>query len=400
METINSGAPKTEKSSSQTPTANYPAFDPNNAERLRGEAFFKINPADYPIFSRQAGYRKDPNSNKWGDRTLGINETLGLMVGRTAEVVTTLTGEYGTPVIDHAIYLDKSARPVSWLVDEFWEDFTDKPRPEKTFLAIDRRTWFPRVGIHIDDRDYFTDEHGVYRMAMPKDFKIEKIPRKDLARIRALYIEGGIESDSLDEENIEKIMNTPTVLKDKNVCIIDEVSRSGSTSYIATELIKAATDAKSVSAHVFWADNSHVINETDETQMGKTPVWYPSDTKDWRGRGVKDINESFYKAQYEKNPTRDNLARRFGAFVLGEPLINPEDEPGQPSWHLREEIQKMHRDYQAGHILPTISMQPPEKMIDQLEEWGVVFSSEDQPGYNPRDPRLYHNLMKKRDSLT
>ena len=89
---------------------------------------FTVDPKNYPIFSRQAGNREDFDK-KIKSRTLSINETLGLMAGRTAETVAMLSGDVpGVPKADHVIYLDKSARPVSWLVNEFWEDFTNEEK--------------------------------------------------------------------------------------------------------------------------------------------------------------------------------------------------------------------------------------------------------------------------------
>src|SRR3954469_6875014 len=55
---------------------------------------------------------------------------------------------------DVAIFLDKSARPVEWLVRELWDELapTDPdtgktvPKPEMKFLNIDREQWGPFVG--------------------------------------------------------------------------------------------------------------------------------------------------------------------------------------------------------------------------------------------------------------
>ena len=388
-----------------------PKFDPELAQELRKaesvqapetpETRFHVNPADYPIFSRQAGNRPNQNSGKYETRTLSIDETLGKMVGHTAETIATLIGENANiPAADHVIYLDKSARPASWLVDEFWDDFTDAPRPDSTFLAIDRRTWLADYcGVHLLPNEYVEEPNGTTRPASTIDFdrNFHKIPREVLAKIRALYIKDGIE-----DEDVDKIFATPTILDGKNLTIVDEVSRSGATLHIAQRLLKAAIpELKSVNGHVFWHDTLQV-NQSGETQMGSTPVWYPADPSDWRGRGVKDIHPDYFAALYENKPTSINRARRFGSIVLGEPLdINdPDEEPGQLSLHLKEEIGRMHQDYQKGHILPNLpssrsgAREVFSNMIKALNDWGVEIAPLDKA---VNKSRAYISLKSKRD---
>lgn len=358
------------------------------------EERFNISPREYPIFARQAGLRQNENTGKWTAETLSIDETLGRMVGATAELVAIASGETGGEPVDHIIYLDKSARPVSWLVDEFWQDFTDEPEPERSFLAIDRRVWLrDYMGLELKGNEYVIEENGELRLADSGvvDRNFSKIPRETLARIRALYIPGGIQS-----EDPREIFATPTVLDGKNLLIVDEVERSGSTLYIAKKLLKAAIPKlKSVKKHVFWSDNEEKL-DNGETQMGKTPVWYPEDHNDWRGRGVKDINPAYYEEMYRNNPTPDNRARRYGAIVLGEPLVSPEEEPGQPSWHLRAEIHKMHEDYEKGRILPNTGRYSPEKLIETMEDWGVEFMPDN---LSKNNPHAYFSLARQRDVL-
>lgn len=390
--------------------SDFPEFNPDAAEALCEETEkpveerFCVPAKEYPIFARQGGVRLNPNTGKLEKKTLSINETLGLMVGRTAELIADITGESGNgPAMDHVIYLDKSARPVSWMVEDFWDDFADKKQPEQTFLAIDRRVWFEWAGVKLvsGTDEYVRDNNGTtMHVACAEDFdRVFEAMDKDedgrqrkheaLARIRALYIEGGIMN-----EDIEEIMRTPTILDGQNLLIVDEVSRSGSTLHIAKKLLKAAIpELKSVEGHVFWFDNT--IKVGDDSQMGFAPVWYPEDKMDWRGRGVKDINPIYYKTKYLNDPTPLNRAKNFGSFVLGEPLENPDDEPGQPSLHLREEMYRMHEEYKKGHILPTVPFYPPEKMIEQLCDFGVEFVPVEQVGKNPR---AYPNLIKKRDA--
>ena len=377
--------------------------DASESEKVNLSEKFNVDPSEYPIFSRQAGRRIDELTGKSEVRTLSINETLGKMVGATANVISTIDGEQGCPKADHVIYLDKSARPVSWLVDDFWHDFSDNEQPSKSFLAIDRRPWFQKVGIDITAREELKDQDDSLRPATGEDFwaAYEKAPEEKKlewsARIRSLYIEGGIES-----QDPEKIMATPTVLDGKNLLIVDEVSRSGATLDIAKGLLKRAIpELESVSGCVFWNDT---LSKTEAgTQMGKTPVWYPEDPADWRGRGVRDIDENYYKKIYLEHPSKETRAQYYGAFVLGVPLTDKSEEPGQLSWKLRDEMRKMHVDYENGRILPALpigenhassSSVALEKMMDHLEQEGVEFVPENQAKNNPNS---YAALTKIRD---
>ena len=386
-------------------------FDPERAKKLREQESrkgelplrerFSVDASDYPIFAGQCGVRYDKILKKNEERRLNIDETLGIMVGDTAETIAVINGEdERIPAADHVIYLDKSARPVSWLVNEFWEDFADRAKPEESFLAIDRRQWFPKVGIQLEMNEQIRDENGDLRVATGIDFwrKFDELSderKKDyLARIRGLYIEGGIESEDPD-----MILSTPTKLDGKNLLIVDEVSRSGSTLDIAMGLMKRAIpELNSVNGHVFWKDVSVENNETRETQMGMAPVWYPGDSSDWRGRGVKDINTDYYRRMYEAEPNKKTRAEMYGAFVLGEPLIRKEDEPGQLSWKLRDEIKEMHQDYQDGRILPNIPVfeKVADKIISKLEGLGVEFVPPEEAKGNQN---VYSKLIEYRNRV-
>ena len=87
---------------------------------------FRVDHDDYPIFSRQSSLAM----NGGDTYQLGIDETLAAYVSDTAALIAEFDGtstasttdaEYIVP--DHVIYLDKSGRPCSWLVNAFWRDF-------------------------------------------------------------------------------------------------------------------------------------------------------------------------------------------------------------------------------------------------------------------------------------
>ena len=97
------------------------------------------------------------------------------------------TGREKIPAADFVIYLDKSARPVSWLNDVFWDAFTDKPRPKHSYLAIDRMEWFRRTKTPVNMNGEIEDSDGTMRLARASDLRKENITDMDIARIRAEY---------------------------------------------------------------------------------------------------------------------------------------------------------------------------------------------------------------------
>ena len=256
---------------------------------------------------------------------------------KTKDTIKDLAGESGKlPRTDVAIYLDKSARPVSWFVDEFWEDVTDLPKPETEHLAIDRKVWFERFDVELELGEY---KKGTNELAEWKDLPVhdvkkeevmelqrllrdEVITREELeslirgdfhindrirgraidavferedirgrinrgditkneelevykneglesvkilgssklknindacliaAQIRGLFVPGGLSEEDL--EHPERIMDYPAGMEGKNITIIDEVERTGTTGEIAKHFIEwAFPEAASVNFYVF-----------------------------------------------------------------------------------------------------------------------------------------------------
>ncbi len=364
-------AENTFESAGDAPLLRFPE-DPNQytEEELQADPAkrYHVNPADFPIFSEQAemGSRQGE-----GAKTLPLDETMGRFVQSTADTIAVIAGEdtesrEPIPAADHIIYLDKSARPVSWLVNVFWDAFTEKARPKHSYLAIDRMEWFARTDTPVDSNGYISGQDGEAHVATFEDFCQENVSDEDIARIRALYIPGGIES-----EDIETIMNTPTGLEGKNITIIDEVSRSGSTLDIAKYLVsRAIPEAASVNGYTFW-DGGFQLWSNGETQMRSVPVWYDPDSR--IGRGIGDVNEAFFAERYKQYPNSKTRAQKFGSIVLGE-FVNLSEEPGNKSRQLAREIKTMRKEWDAGHIMMSCPKHyNVDKWADRLTEQGVVF---------------------------
>ena len=347
---------------------------------------FRVDPANYPIFGEQIEL-----DSRWGNNTFhrwNIDRTLSTFVTQTADLICRFDGtskeylqnpELAPP--DHINYLDKSARPVSWLVNTFWDDFSDQKRPQHSYLSIDRLTWFQRSGVPVDVNGYTVSPDGSPKVATYTDFRPENLPESDFARIRGLYLPEWIE-----DEDPDKIMQTASSLDGKNIMVIDEVGRSGATLNIAIDLVRRAIpEAASVRGAYFWKSQSKSHNGED--QILSVPVWYNS--KSSYGRGIGELDPKFYKDRYESQPNRKTHAQYYGSIVLSA-FNNLRLEPGQRSRELMREIREMRQDYDAGRILLRI----PDHYTDErgdavVESQGLRLAPASDPA-----PDTYINVAR------
>lgn len=270
-----------------------------NYQILRGER--------QAVRGKQATWDQDYTLERYAQAT---DHVIGLADGSIRERAVGYGDKPEFDKPDTVIYLDKSARPVEWLVDAFWDQYAKEgvSMPSSEFLNIDRVNWFIREGY---------DATMAERRLGPEDFHVEKVPRRDIARIRALFVEG----EFSDHDNWEQeVWGMPTRLDGREVLIIDEVKNKGGTLAIACQLLKAAIPEARFSGDYFWPDNRYAIDtKGDEKQQESVPLWY--DNLDPFGRGVGDIRESYYNDVYENEPTDDNFKRKLGAHVLSAPHV-------------------------------------------------------------------------------
>lgn len=386
-------------------TPNTPAESPENTgwedmdisekDSVEVARRFDIPPDRYPIFSTQ-GIEAE-------NRQLDIRETLGLFVRDTADLISVIDGtgnKVDNPPIDHVVYLDKSARPVSWLVNTFWEDFSDQQRPSHSYLAVDRKNWFNRAGVETTAGEYLINPDGTSdRLANFSDFKrnSQNITRAQIARVRAAFLQNGLRSseaiedretdlslsgslalnkyaevEDLSDDDIEAIFAAPTGLDGKEILVVDEVKRSGSTVEIAQWLLeRAIPEAKGVHTAYFW-----------QTGPGSTPIWYDKNTN--YGRGIADVNRYAQVQRYRKyrddpelaeHVNLDKLRAQLVSYPVRGTLVDLSQEPGGRSRELAHEIQLMHEDYKAGRIfMPHPHHYNEDKYFDYMESLGVKFA--------------------------
>ena len=351
---------------------------------------------EYPFLARQT--HRIVKDGRTVTERININENIMHYVQDTALLISRIDGSLDAgrkdPVpYDHVVYLDKSARPVSWLVNMFWDDFafvrkdgSRIRRPGHSYVNTDRSPWFRNVGIEVTD-DGRQKDNG--ELATFSDFlsNIHRLDRIHLARIRALYTPGGIA-----DENAAKIMETPALLTGKRILIVDEVSRTGSTIRIAVQLFRAAfPDAAAVDGAYFWNALEPPIRVGSESVLTSLPVWYDPNTL--TGRGIGGVDTPYYRDRYERFlkeadriPALDIRKLRTQAFsstVFSAPLLNEDGtrlglEKEKVTRELTRDLRKLCRDYRQGTLFFTPPLDWPEERFEQaVRKQGLLLIGQD-----------------------
>lgn len=375
-------------------------------------------PDEFPVLRQQT--HKILKDKSIVSERININENLIHYVQDTALLISEIDGSKGQSVsdgtaYDHVVYLDKSARPVSWLVNMFWNEFAarDKSgatirRPPHSYINIDRSPWFRNVGIDVTD-DGRRKSNG--ELATYGDFVnyIHNLTRLHLAEIRALYIAGGIEAEDADW-----ILEQPAILDGKRILIVDEVCRTGSTLNIAAHLFRLAfPDAKEIAAAYFWHPSEPLLKIGNETVLTSLPVWYDPDTL--TGRGIGGLNSEYYRKRYEyyseqakKDPAIDIKklrAQAFSASVYSAPLLNEDGTvtglaAEKKTRELCRDLRRLYEEYKHGRIF----FDPPPQWMDSdrfesaLTAQGIKLISGDSDGNEcvqlRNDPLFYLNFKQ------
>jgi hypothetical protein len=264
---------------------------------------------------------------------------------------------------DVVVWLDKSARPVSWMVREFWDQLAAKDDvgnpvhpPRSIFLNIDREPWLYRTGISSDEIDADREDQ----------FDINKIGRESesakqiLGRIRGLFVEpartettddGREEVIRLTPENFDEEVWRMPIKKRKDesdhahMMIIDEVKSSGATARISQELLSAALPEIKVTIG-YW-QNKRSAKHIPSLGRGWVPIWYSSE--ELTGRGIGGVDE----ARYKKSSV--NWIHKLGSIVLSTPKIvdkaTGQKVDDRKSGQLRNEIKLLGRQLRSHEVL-------------------------------------------------
>ena len=375
-------------------------------------------PDEYPVLKDQT-HKVNKNGTIVNER-ININENIINYVQDTALLISVIDGSVESEApYDHVVYLDKSARPVSWLVNMFWNDFaiTDADghttyRPHHSYINIDRSPWFRNVGIDVTDdgRQKADGELATYW-----DFinNLGNLDKRHLAAIRALYIDGGIE-----KEDADWVINQPTILDGKRVLIVDEVSRTGSTLKIAVKLFQLAFPEATIKSAYFWHPHESVLVMGNEQVLTSLPVWYDPNTM--TGRGIGGLDEHYYRNVYEslqskltEHPNIDINKFRTYAFassVYSTPILDDDGnvidlKKEKKTRELTRDLKKLHDDYKAGRLffVPPIEWALSSRFEEFLEKQGVLLipenASRSEAEKIRKSPDFYLNFIEKLKSI-
>ena len=243
------------------------------------------------------------------------------------------TGERELREPDVVIWLDKSARPLSWLTKATWDqlapeaDGTVPKMPDFKFVNIDREQWVNQV-----------DPLGTGYM------NIEHVDPSIIRSLRSIFVSVKDKKDGLTEA----IDDAKSSLDGKTIMIVDEVNASGRTLDIAQKFFKRAFPDAAIGA-THWMGG--IANKGQATGNRDLPVWYREDTEYGRGVGNRDER----KSQGSHSQTQ-----RLGGWFLSTALAG--DENAQ---QLRKELKMLAQDA-ADHKV--IFKPSSERDIDDIEE--------------------------------
>jgi hypothetical protein len=287
------------------------------------------------------------------------------------------------PPPEAVIWLDKSARPVSWMVRELWSmlartpgteynDWNIPKRPSDHYLNINKEDWLRRMGVPPHELEDAND----------RDVNLGKIDPKELqdhlARIRAVFT-----NTPIREDNVDEAWNHPTVFDRKHVMIVDEVESSGKTLMIAKMLLSAAIP-DAVFSGEYWSRpgrkylNNGVPDKKDakvQFSSAWVPVWY--DRSVTTGRGIGDRNFVWPEIA-DKRGYPISWQSQVGRHVLSTRPHNP-GRPGYPSNdqyelikdsradELREDIKQLAGDLRQKKVLYNPSRERDEDLAPRIE---------------------------------
>ncbi len=211
---------------------------------------------------------------------------------------------------DVIIWLDKSARPVSWFYRAFYDILSpqDDPsnqlkQPHHSYLNIDRETWQNVLSLS-------TNESGITWNNLPE----QRI--QDIRQIFQFYPE----------------------INQSNVFVVDEVKNTGTTLDISTGMIQRAFPEAQVHG-LYWMNNGYKIDsKSGQTMNAEVPLWYSD--KQITGRLVANIDSS-------KSQQSVSLTQKLGRFFLSTRF---KDGPDQAGLQLKKEIFQLAHDVKNNNL--------------------------------------------------
>lgn len=333
--------PKTEPIPNNTSELDNPVFDEDKYRILRGDRQL-VHGEEWSTEFMLARYLQltDELVGKL-DGSIPLNDSrIASYDAETGEVTTSMHVEMPKP--DAAIFLDKSARPISWMVSALWDTLAQEgaEKPDRFYLNIDREDWLRQMNV--------PEESLQDAPAHLLDYS--KITTEDIEGIRALFVEGAA---FIKEGEMGSVWDRPTIFDGKHVMIVDEVKSSGRTLDIALQILARAFPDSVFSAEYWSTPPRHDLNpnnpKTGEWAVDWVPVWYSGSSADGRAVGNKS-----YRYYDEYSERTGKIAAKMGRHVLSAPRI---DETGARlsvdavTTRLQQDIRQLAADVKNANIL-------------------------------------------------
>lgn len=236
------------------------------------------------------------------------------------------SGEHRVEKPDVVVWLDKSARPVSWLTKDLWPtlaadaDGNVPKMPDFRFVNIDREQWVNTI-----------DPDGTGFM------NVDLVSPSVVRSLRSVFISPKLKEHGLSPE----LDNTPTELDGKTILIVDEVKSTGKTLDAAAKFFaRAFPEAKIASTH--WMSAETQLKDSRGFTVAKgnadLPVWYKE--HDIKGRGVGNRDERLSRQSHSRT-------QKLGAWFLSTRLSDNDPESRQ----LRKELKQLAADVADKKVL-------------------------------------------------
>ncbi len=273
--------------------------------------------ADQFEYGLLVGHKRNDGTYKTGEQLrmeyIQLTDGIVKLMTEGTQFTDPATGERRIERPDIVIWLDKSARPLSWFTKALWPRLAPKPgstevptMPDSKFLNIDRDQWINAVdpqGVGIAD--------------------VNRIDQSIIRSLRSVFISPNHKRQGLTPA----IDAAPTLLDGKRVLVVDEVRSTGRTLEIALAMLERAFPSAAFAgthwmSYITMAKGSEAVGNLD------LPVWYKSDRESGRGIGNRDSAISARSA---------NLTQRLGAWFLSTRLSKPDESALQ----LRHELQHL-----------------------------------------------------------
>jgi len=243
-----------------------------------------------------------------------------------------------------AIFLDKSARPVAWLVMELWDqlqphlpDGERMPRPEIKFLNIDKEQWGDIIG--------WREKSGI---------NADKLPKPAFDELKNVFKPPKYQFDAQKNEfvPVEPSDDDTSVLKDKKVMVVDEVRSSGNTLEMAERMInRAYPDAKEIIGR-HWMDGKLRVDPGSGVILNsEVPLWYQKKIAEGRLIANRDAAISADSYSYKQRAAGLWLSR--GRGDRSRSGSNAPEKPDEKGLQLREDARLLAEDLR-NHNLPYI----------------------------------------------